>query len=76
MSQDIPEESVFLALARLSRRVSTNTTVATVTALWEGPLGKPPGNATDPYINATGSMTLLLKLGRKADVHDPTRDED
>ena len=41
-----------------------------------GLVGKPRGKAIDPYINATGSMTLLLQLGRKADVHVPTRDED
>ena len=43
---------------------------------WESLLGKPPGKATDPLINATGKVTLLLPIGRKAHVHDPIRDED
>ena len=43
---------------------------------WESPLGKPRGKGTDPLIHAKGSVTLLLKLGRKAHVHGPTRDED
>ena len=38
--------------------------------------GKPRGKATDPLIHATGSLTLLLQLGRKAHVHAPIRDED
>ena len=41
------------------------------TALWESLEGK-----TDPLIHAKGSVTLLLQLGRKANVHAPTRDED
>ena len=47
---------------------------------WDTPLGnlvgKPRGKATDPLIHANGSVTLLLPLGRKAHVHDPTRAED
>ena len=39
-------------------------------------VGKPRGKATDPLIHAKGSVTLLLQLGRKGHVHDPTRDED
>ena len=45
-------------------------------ASWESLVGKPPGKATDPLINVTGSVTLLLPIGRKAHVHDPIRDED
>ena len=45
-------------------------------ASWESLLGKPRGKATDPFIHAKGSVTLLLQLGRKAHVHAPTRDED
>ena len=45
-------------------------------ASWESLVGKPRGKATDPLIHAKGSVTLLLKLGRKAHVHAPTRDED
>ena len=45
-------------------------------ASWESLVGKPGGKATDPLIHAKGSVTLLLKLGRKAHVHGPTRDED
>ena len=43
---------------------------------WNSPPGKPREKATDPLIHAKGSMTLLLQLGRKANVHAPTRDED
>ena len=45
-------------------------------ASWESLLGKPRGKATDPFIHAKGSVTLLLQLGRKVHVHAPTRDED
>ena len=45
-------------------------------ASWESLVGKPRGKAPDPLIHAKGSVTLLLKLGRKAHVHGPTRDED
>ena len=38
---------------------------------WESLEGKPP--IPDPR---DGSMTLLLQLGRKAQVHAPTLDED
>ena len=44
-------------------------------ASWESLVGKPRGKATDPLILANGSATLLLQLGRKAQVHAPTRDE-
>ena len=43
---------------------------------WDIPVGKPRGKATAPLIQAKGSVTLLLKLGRKANVHVPTRNED
>ena len=36
-------------------------------APWEKP--------TDPYVNSTGSLTLLLQLERKADLHVSTGDE-
>ena len=45
-------------------------------ALWENLLGKPRGKATDPLIQAKGSVTLQLQLMRKVHVHAPTRDED
>ena len=45
-------------------------------ASWESLVGKPRGKATDPLIHSTGSVPLLLQLGRKAHVHVPTRDED
>ena len=45
-------------------------------ASWESLLGKPRGKATDPFIHAKGSVTLLLQLGRKAHVLDHTREED
>ena len=43
---------------------------------WESLVGKPRGKATDPLIHAKGSATLLLQLGRKANVHAPSRDDD
>ena len=45
-------------------------------ASWESLVGKPRGKATDPLIHAKGSVTVLLQLGRKANVHAPSRDED
>ena len=42
-------------------------------APWESLVGKPRGKAPDPLINANGSVTLLLQLGRKAHVHAPTQ---
>ena len=45
-------------------------------ASWESHMGNPRGKATDPLIQAKGSVTLLLKLGRKAHLHAHTRDED
>ena len=76
MSQSTPGKSVFPALPRLSSRGSTNSTVALGTELCESLVGKPRGKATDPLIHAKESVTLLLQLGRKANVYAPTRDED
>ena len=80
MSQSIPGKPVFPGLPRLSSRGSTHTTVARGTpcgkASWVSLVGKPRGKAPDPLIHGKGSMTLLLQLGRKANVHAPTRDED
>ena len=74
MSQSIPGKPVFPALPRLSSRGSTHSTTARGTALWESPVGKSRGEATDPLIHAKGIATLLLQLWRKAHVHAPTRD--
>ena len=76
MSQSISGNPVFPVLPRLSSRGSTHTTVARGTALWESSVGKPRGKATHPLIHAKGSVTLLLQLGRKANVHAPSRDDD
>ena len=35
----------------------------------------PWAKATNPYVNSTGRLTLLLQLERKADLHVSTRDE-
>ena len=72
MSHSISGEPVLPAMSRLPRQGSNNTTVARGIALWESLEGKP----TDRYINATGIVTLLLQLERKADLPAPTRDED
>ena len=46
MSRSIPGNPVFPALSQLSRRVSTHTTVARGTAVWESLVGKPRGKAS------------------------------
>ena len=46
MSQSIPEETVFPALPRISRRGSTHTTVARGIALSESLVGNPLGKAS------------------------------
>ena len=78
--QSIPGKPVFPALPRLSSRGSTHTTVHVGDpcgkASWENLVRKPRGKDTDPLIHANGSATLLLKLGRQAHVHAPTRDKD
>ena len=71
MFHSILEEPVFPALPRLSRQGSTQTKVARVTALWESLVGKPGVKATDPLFQAMESVTLLLQLWRKAQVHVP-----
>ena len=40
-------------------------------ASWESLVGKTQGKAADTMIHSKGSVTLLLQLGRKADVHAP-----
>ena len=45
-------------------------------ASWESLVGKPRVKATDPLIQAMGSLRLLLPLWREAHVHAPIRDED
>ena len=76
MSQSITGKPVFPALPRHSCGGLTHTTVARGTPLLESLVGKPRGKATDPLIHANGSVTLLLQLVRKSQVHDPTRAED
>ena len=80
MSQSIPEDPVFPALPRLSRRGSTHNRVDVGQpcgkASWESLVGKPRGKATDPLILLMGSVTLLLQLWRKRHVHAPIRNED
>ena len=80
ISQSIPGKPVslhcldFQAEVRLTPRWHVGQSCGK--ASWESLVGKPRGKATDPLIHAKGSVTLLLKLGRKAQVHAPTRDED
>ena len=45
-------------------------------ASWDSLVGKHRGKATDPFIQGKGSVTLLLQLGKKAQVQAPNRDED
>ena len=80
ISQSIPGIPVFLhcldfqAEDRLTPRWNVGQPCGK--ASWESLMGKPRGKATDPLIHAKGSVTLLLQLGRKAQVHAPTREED
>ena len=80
MSQSITGKPVFLqcldfqAEDRLTPRWHVGQPCGK--ASWESILGKPRGKDPNPLIHAKGSVTLLLKLGRKAHVHTPTRDED
>ena len=76
MSKSIPEEPIFPALPRRSRRGLTHTSVARGTGLLESLVGKPQWKGTDPLIHKSESVTLLLQLVRKWQVHAPTRDED
>ena len=64
ISQSVPQEPVFPALPRLSRRGSTHTTVKRGTALWESLVGKTRGKATDPLLHKKGNGILQLQLGR------------
>ena len=76
MSQSIPEEPVFPALPRLSRRGSTPTTVASEAALWESLVGKPRGNASreshrslDPRDGKRGTTATALEESARACPH-------
>ena len=75
MSQSTPGKPVFPALPLLSShdRLTPRWHVGQPCgkASWENLVGKPRGKATDPLIQAKGSVTLLLQLGRKAQVHGP-----
>ena len=80
MSQSIPGKTVFPALPRFQAKDRLtpwwHVGQPCGKASWENLVGKPRGEATDPLIHAKGSVTLLLKRGRKAHVNAPTRDED
>ena len=77
-SQSPPDVSV------LSRETCFPCTVSTFKlridshhgGTWDSLVGNPRGKATDPLIHEKRSVTMLLQLGRKAQVHRPTRDED
>ena len=80
MFHSIPAEPIFPALPRLSRRGSTPTMVARVTALWESLVEKPRGKdlrenhrSLDP---PGGLRDTAVPLWRKAQVHARIRDED
>ena len=45
-------------------------------ASWESLVGEPQGKGTEPLVQAKGSLTPLLQLGRKAHVHAPNLDVD
>ena len=80
MTRSIPGKPVFPALPRLSSRGSNHTTVARGTALWESLVGNPcgkPSRESHRFLDPRkGKRDTLLQLGRKADVHARTRNED
>ncbi|KAI4551139.1 hypothetical protein MJT46_017391 [Ovis ammon polii x Ovis aries] len=82
MCQSIPEEPVFPALPRLSRRAEdrlpprVHVEQPCGKASWESLVGKTRGKTIDPLLYAADCMTLLLPLWRKAQVHARIRDED
>ena len=75
MSQSIPGNLFSLTALTFKPRIDSHHG-----GTWDSPVGsivgKPRGRATDPLIHGTGSLTLLLELGRKAHVHAPTQVED
>ena len=87
MSQSTPEDPDFPALPRLSRRVSTHTTVARMTALWESHRslyqrdGKPDTAATAreesgracPHLRR--GLTPLWRLQKYPKIHVSTGEE-
>ena len=70
MTQSFPEELVYPALPRRSRGGPTHTWwhvgQPCGKASWESHVGKPRGKATDPFIQAKGSPTLLLEREERA----------
>ena len=73
ISPSTPKEQDLPELPQHSCRVSTQTSVAHMRALWESLLGKPRRKATDPSINETGSLTLMLQVRGKFDVLSPRK---
>ena len=67
MSQHTPDTPDSPALTRRSHQGPTQNTMAGVTALWRHDR-KPP----IPMVNLTGSLTLLFRLERRADLHGST----
>ncbi|KAI4551136.1 hypothetical protein MJT46_017388 [Ovis ammon polii x Ovis aries] len=80
MSQSIPEDLFSLCCLyfhdedrlRPQRHVAQLCTKSSCESLE----GNPRGKATDPMIDAMASVTLLPQLGRKANVHVPSQEED
>ena len=68
MSQSIPRKPVFPALPQLSRRGSTDSTVACGTSLWESLVGKPGGKASWESLveSLEGKPLILGYTGREA----------
>ena len=59
----------FQAEDRLTPRWHVGQTLGK--ASWESLVGKPRGKATGPLIHSTGSVTLLLQLGRESNCMPP-----
>ena len=70
MSQSTAGTTDSPALSRTSPRGPTQNTMAGEAALWRLER-KPP----IPMVNPTGSLTLLFRIERRADLHGCTGDE-
>ena len=70
MSQSTPHTPDSPVLTRLLPRKSTEHNFG----MCDSPVA-PGEKATDPYVNATGSLTLLLRIERKVDFHVSTWDK-
>ena len=73
---NIPKDPDVQILSRYTRFPCTDSTVTpSIDSQHESTCDSPVApqeKATDPYVNSTGSLTVLLQLERKADLHVST----